>query len=67
MVPYGYRIVDGQAVPDPVDAMNLRMMYSLYLKGFTIDDAAHDASDVQSSPGGNGVSVETTSRGRKSK
>ena len=43
MVPYGYRIVDGQAVPDPVDAKNLRMMYSLYLKGFTIDDAAHDA------------------------
>lgn len=43
MTPYGYKIVNGEAVIDCKEATNLRMMFRLYLGGFTIIDAAHDA------------------------
>ncbi len=43
MVPYGYQIVEGRAVPDPVDAGKLRTMYALYLEGSAINEAASSA------------------------
>lgn len=48
MTPYGYRIIDGEALIDGEAAMILRMMFSLYLKGYTIADARHDSGFPQS-------------------
>ena len=43
MTPYGYRIVRGEALIDSEQALNIRTFFRLYLEGFTIDDAGHDA------------------------
>ncbi len=43
MTPYGYRIVRGEALIDSEQALNLRTLFRLYLEGFTIEDAGHDA------------------------
>ena len=43
MTPYGYRIVRGDALIDSEQALNIRTFFRLYLEGFTIDDAGHDA------------------------
>ncbi len=43
MTPYGYRIVRGEALIDSEQALNLRTFFRLYLEGFTIEDAGHDA------------------------
>lgn len=43
MVIYGYKIVNGMAEVDFQQATNLRQMFSLYLKGLSIRDAAREA------------------------
>ncbi len=43
MTPYGYRIVRGEAVIDSEEALNLRTFFKLFLQGFTVEDARHDA------------------------
>ena len=43
MTPYGYKIVRGEALVDSEQALNIRTFFRLYLEGFTIDDAGHDA------------------------
>lgn len=43
MTPYGYRIREGKAQIETNEAQRLRTFFKLYLNGFTIDDAAHDA------------------------
>ncbi len=44
MAPYGYKIVRGEALIDSEQALNLRTLFRLYLEGFTIEDAGHDAN-----------------------
>ena len=43
MTPYGYRIVRGEAIIDSEEALNLRTFFKLFLQGFTVEDARHDA------------------------
>lgn len=38
--PYGYKIQDGKAVIDPVQASQLKELFKIYLSGFSMKDAA---------------------------
>ena len=42
-IPYGYRIVDGVAEPDPDESRRLQMFFKLYLQGNTATVAAKKA------------------------
>ena len=43
MTPYGYRIVGGEALINSEEALNLRSFFKLYLQGYSVADASHDA------------------------
>lgn len=36
-IPYGYRIVDGLAEPDPVECEKLQMFFKHYMEGWTLE------------------------------
>ena len=42
-IPFGYRIVDGKAQIDPVESMQLKKYFDLYLDGSSMADAATEA------------------------
>lgn len=42
-IPFGYRIVDGKAQIDPAESFKLKKYFSLYLEGFSMAEAAHEA------------------------
>lgn len=48
MTPYGYRIECGEALINTEEAMNLRLFFKLYLQGYSLADAAHDAGITKS-------------------
>lgn len=35
-IPYGYRMVDGQMLPEPEDARKLRKLYEYYVQGYSL-------------------------------
>lgn len=43
MTPYGYRIVGGEALINSEEALNLRTFFKLYLQGYSVAEANHDA------------------------
>ena len=35
-IPYGYRMVDGQMMPEPEEAQKLRKLYEYYIQGYSL-------------------------------
>lgn len=55
MTPYGYRIVDGKAVPEPGEAGKVKMLFHWYLEGFSIREAAERADLTLSKSGAGAI------------